>query len=769
MTDKLNNKPLARLWANLKERHVTRIALAYLGVGWGLLETAEFVLGILQTPDWVFRAAVAVVGMGFPVALILSWVFDIRGGQVVRAEADKSGWPQWVKAAVATPVLALVVTSTYWVWTGYVEEKERSLRPTDLGGEIPIVAVLPIRNLTGDPSLDWFGEGIVNLVRDDLSRSRFLRIASPQKLNAIIAESANELDIAKLAAEQDIGFIMAGEMLMTPAGIYVSTRLTDTAGGVVLSAKQVESLEPATILEAAGPIATQIRRGLGVPTEEQIEVYVADFAIDNLQAYELYVEGMRHLASWQVAEAEQAFHQALKISPDFGIAHYRLGLIKWIRSETDEALIEFDKALTDPFLLDRERRYVDGYRLAAAYNLKEAEQAANALLENYPYEVEARELRAKIYWEQLKPEDVIDEFRQLTVEEPHNQELWAWLGTYQRLTGDLEAAEKSYSRMRRLAPEAPNTLRMLGLLRQAQGDLPTAERYLQQALTMAPHMRDLRYELAVIKYLQGNVTAAEVQLQAIVANPVLSIRDQMVAMDAVAALMEARGDFVGANALFEQYEEPLKREGLRYGSTKSRAAINWLELGDLKRAHEFAQVAIIHTPLVPTRYLFARAIIELAEKNFSAVLDTAQEIEGFALPADNPDRTEEKAAAYLRGLAALARDDLATAQTAFAQAKQLEGYEYALYALGYAQAAVSTGRAKAALEIIDAAAPPDPINPRFDLEKDRVRALLLSAEAELALGRHIEAADRAKNFLARFNAASPDHPAVIRAQALVAR
>ena len=769
MTEQLAKKPLERLWANLKERHVTRIALAYLGVGWGLLETAEFVLGILQTPDWVFRAAVAVVGMGFPVALILSWVFDIRGGQVVRAEADSSGWPKWMKAALATPLLALVITSTYWVWTGYVEEKERSLRPTDLGDEIPIVAVLPIRNLTGDPSLDWFGEGIVNLVRDDLSRSRFLRIASPQKLQAIIADSPNELDVASLAAEQDIGFVMAGEMLMTPGGIYVSTRLTDTSGGVVLSAKQVESLEPATILEAAGPIATQIRRGLGVPTEEQIEVYVADFAIDNLQAYELYVQGMRYLASWQVAEAEQAFRQALEISPDFGVAHYRLGLIKWIRSETDEALLEFDIALADPFLLDRERQYVDFYRLAAAYDLDAAEQAVDELLEMYPFEVEARELRAQLYWEQLRPDDAIGEFRQLTAEEPHNQELWAWLGTYQRLTGDLEAAEKSYSRMRRLAPEAPNTLRMLGLLRQAQGDLPAAERFLQQALTMAPNMRDLRYELAVIKYLQGNVAAAEFQLQAIVANQALSIRDQMEAMDAVAALMEARGDFVGANALFEQYEEPLKREGLRYSPTKSRAAINWLELGDLQRAHEFAQVAIIHTPLVPTRYLFARAMIELAEKNFSAVLNTALEMERFALPADNPDRTEQKAAAYIRGLAALAQDDLTAAQTAFAQAQKLEGYEYALYALGYAQAAVRTGRAEAALEIIDAAVPPDPISPRFDLEKDRVRALLLSAEAELALGRHIEAASRAEDFLARFNAASPDHSAVVRAQTLVNR
>jgi tetratricopeptide (TPR) repeat protein len=198
-------------------------------------------------------------------------------------------------------------------------------------------------------------------------------------------------------------------------------------------------------------------------------------------------------------------------------------------------------------------------------------------------------------------------------------------------------------------------------------------------------------------------------------------------------------------------------------------------LGDLERAHEFAQTAIENSPVVPTRYLFARAMIELAEKNFPAVLDTALEIERFALPADNPDRTEEKAAAYLRGLAALAQDDLATAQAAFAQAQKLEGYEYGLYALGYARAAVRTGRAEAALEIIASEATPDPTDlqfnyeytVRFDLEKDRVRALLLSAEAELALGRPIEAAGLAQEFLERFNAANPDHPAVIRARLLL--
>ena len=232
-----------RFWSNLKERHVTRIAIAYLGVGWGVLETLEFTLGLLQAPDWIFRAGVALVGLGFPVALVLSWIFDIRGGHVVRTDGKTSRWPKWVKAAVSAPLLVLVVVSSYWVWTGYVEEKERSLRPTDLGDEVPIVAVLPIRNLTGDPELDWFGEGIVNLVRDNLSRSRFLRIASPQKLKAIVGDASDELEIAELAAEQDLHPLgLSGEMDQLLSAQFILTPLYGTRATTTLTLDDAGSL-----------------------------------------------------------------------------------------------------------------------------------------------------------------------------------------------------------------------------------------------------------------------------------------------------------------------------------------------------------------------------------------------------------------------------------------------------------------------------------------------------------------------------------------------
>ena len=72
----------------------------------------------------------ALVGLGFPVALVLSWIFDIRGGHVVRTDGKTSRWPKWVKAAVSAPLLVLVVVSSYWVWTGYGEEKAACARPT---------------------------------------------------------------------------------------------------------------------------------------------------------------------------------------------------------------------------------------------------------------------------------------------------------------------------------------------------------------------------------------------------------------------------------------------------------------------------------------------------------------------------------------------------------------------------------------------------------------------------------------------------------------
>ncbi|MCP4046640.1 MAG: tetratricopeptide repeat protein [Gammaproteobacteria bacterium] len=762
-----SNDLFKAFWADLKRRHVVRISIAYLGIGWGLLETTEFVLGILETPDWIFRAAVSAVALGFPITVILVWVFDISGRHVVRTESSGFHMPRWAKIVLGTPMILVVLASGFWVWDGYVEEKQRSLRPTDLGDEVPIIAVLPIRNLTGNPDLDWFGEGIVSLVRDNLSRSRFLRIASPQKWATIVGTATEETEIASLAAEQDIGFIVAGEMLMTPDGIYVSSRLSDTAGGVVLSARQVENLKPETILEAASPIATQIRKGLGVPREEQVDVFAADFAIDNQEAYEHYVSGLGHFLNYRYEEARQEFEAALAVAPDFGVARYRLAYIQAVFSETATALENMRIALQDPFLLDRERRYIEAALSLFGREYTEAIAAYESLLEDYPYEVEARELLAQALWGSYRVEEAVSLMEQLVLEEPQNEVIWSALGYYLLEMQSFEKAGEALSRFAELAPENPNSYTLLGDALRLQGDLDGAITQYRHALEIDPYMPTVKHSMATIALLKGKRDDAMVQFQALVDDDTLMPRERLDAGFALSSLLESQGDFDTAVDLLVRFNSMIREEQVWLAMSTASMARLRMELGEPETASLLAAQAIEQSPGVPTRYLFTRALLELHAGEFEKVSQTTAEIRSYALPPDDPDRTEDKAAAYLDGMALLKSGSLADAESLLRDAVEVQGHAYAIYELGLAIWLSQQGEHDAALQLISSATVSRPSDPRIDLEPDRTRALLRKAEVEMAVGDKQAAMASAKDFLERFRQAPAEHPDSIRARNII--
>jgi hypothetical protein len=95
---------------------------------------------------------------------------------------------------------------------------------------------------------------------------------------------------------------------------------------------------------------------------------------------------------------------------------------------------------------------------------------------------------------------------------------------------------------------------------------------------------------------------------------------------------------------------------------------------------------VTRSPGVPTRYLFARGSLELGDRRFDDVRRTAAKILEGALPPGDPDRTEEKAAAYLTGMALLAEKKPDAALEELSRAVSLKGYEYRTYRLGLARA-----------------------------------------------------------------------------------
>ena len=79
---------MKNLWAELKRRKVVRVAIFYLVGAWVLLQMGETILGLGDFPGWIGQILLAVVVVGLPVALVLSWLFDITPEGVIADDAE---------------------------------------------------------------------------------------------------------------------------------------------------------------------------------------------------------------------------------------------------------------------------------------------------------------------------------------------------------------------------------------------------------------------------------------------------------------------------------------------------------------------------------------------------------------------------------------------------------------------------------------------------------------------------------------------------------
>ena len=334
--------------------------------------------------------------------------------------------------------------------------------------------------------------------------------------------------------------------------------------------------------------------------------------------------------------------------------------------------------------------------------------------------------------------------------------------------GDFERAQPALERYAKLAPDDANSYALLGDSHRFRGQYQAARAQYMQALAIDPNMRTVAASLATIAYLEGNYQAAEQGFAAIVADQSLIISERLDSMFSLQALLAARGDFTAADSLLTQFSEALKEEKIREAMATSIRALLQLELGNQASARELSISAISLSPGVPTRYLFSRGLVELYLKEYEKVFATAAELISFALPIEDPDRTEERAAAYLSGMAWLAQGDLAQAETELRKASELEGYPYRIYDLGLARLLMQKNQTDEALGLLRLAVLPGKVEPRIDLEPERVKAILLSAEIQRQAGASRVAAQLADEFLIRFDKAPASHPASMLAREIIA-
>lgn len=679
-----------------------------------------------------------------------------------------------VRMAVGA-LLALIIVGGFWLGQ---RSRTRSEPVDETGSETasevavpaaPSLAVVPFANRTGDPDLDWFGEGVARLVMDNLAQSRHVRVVAMDQVQILLEDQDGDLSSAA-ATQSGIDHLMTGEILRSADGLTVTARLTDTAKGRETTSKRLDGLSSEELIQAADDLAVAVRQGIGIPPTESVDVFAADFASKNAAAYGSYVSGLGKLSDYHYEEAEEAFERALQLAPDFTMARYRLAMVKAEVGRTDEAIAEAQRALEEADSLPRrEFLYVQAGEAYISRRYDEAIDRYRELIEAFPYETEARYFLSYILDYQGRFDEELELLDTLARLEPDKPAIWSMRGNVALQIGEFSRAIEDLQRYVRLAPDSANGHHLLGDAYRGQGELDLAADQFRRALEVDPEFHYATTSLAVIEYLQEDPARAEDRLAALVQDEAAPPRNRIDSVFELAAILRAQGRFREAAEWLISLTELIANEKVREAMSLSIQGTCWAELGELSTARTLLEKSIERSPGVATRYLFARGLLELTEGDYDQVLQTADQIRAGGLPPDDPDRTEDKAAAFLRGSTLLEMGDNDRAIEELTRSVALSGYPYALYRVGLARAYLRTDRpmesmaaARQAFQSVDHS------SPRLDLELDRKRARLLLAQVHAAMDRAQQAAELAREFLLDWSRADPGLPDTAMAEKLVA-
>lgn len=755
----------------LIRRRVFRAAGAYIFASWVVVQAASIVFPEFGAPNWSMRALMVLLTAGFPLAVLLAWTIDVTAKGLQRTPDSHYSRTRGnvLRLSVVAVATAMSAAALWWVWTDYIEPGTQ--RPTR--AEIkknPVVAVVAPRKMAGASDIDWLGEGVANLLRDELSESSHVIVISQSRWNRITSEAKTNDELHSIARAVGIDYLVEGNYQQSPGGIVFNARVEDVENDTQIQGIRLEKIDAAGVIAATSEITLGIKRALKIPLKENVDRFAADFAVQNMDAYEAYIAGLAYFTQFDYQLAEQSFDAALAIAPDFHMARYRRAMVMQSTGRSELAFRALNEIPTNADLTEREQLFLEGAKASftAEQDPARSIEIYEQFVKLYPYDMEAGQHLANAYWLDYREDAAIAEFRRLA--DLHSYDPAAWMALGERLldVGELDEAELALLKYVDMAPTDHFAVALLGNLSQLRGEYAESIDFFNRSLALKPGFVVATLGLARSRYMAGDADLAESLWKQLISDTDQAAAYRIDAAFDLAGVLRGQGRFVEASRPLNNVANIVRQEGPRTAMMLSTLGLTALELDDYGLAAVLIEQAIAESPAVPTRYLFARGMLELRRNRLLQLQNTAAEIQALASPPDDPDRTEDKAASFLLGLAALAQQDFETAADQLGAATAKDGYEYAIYTLGLARLHLANGNFTEAATIAEQAlTTSDPGDLRLDLEIDRARATLLSAEILARMGSEAEARERAQHFIEHWQSASEQAPDLLRARQLL--
>ena len=309
-------------FAELKRRNVYKVAIAYAIVAWLLMQIASQIFPFFEIPNWAVRLVVLLLIIGFPIALVLAWAFELTPEGIKRTEdvdlSKSTTRRSSYKLLRITAVVAIVAVALFVGGRFNLFHSKPS--PTTGVASDKSIAVLPFENLSGDPNNAYFTEGIQEEILTRLSKIADLKVISHTSTQRFKSSPDNLPQIAK---QLGVANILEGSVQKAANQVHVNVQLINAASDAHLWGESFDR-KLTDIFAVESDIAKTIADTLQVKLTGSEKTAIAKRPTANTEAYELYLKGRffwNKRTGADLRTAIEYFNQALGKDPSYALAY----------------------------------------------------------------------------------------------------------------------------------------------------------------------------------------------------------------------------------------------------------------------------------------------------------------------------------------------------------------------------------------------------------------------------------------------------------------
>jgi TolB-like protein len=315
---------MASVWGELKRRNVVRVAIAYAIVSWLLLQVADVVLDNIEAPTWVFQAILLLLVIGFPIAIIFAWAFELTPEGIKKEkDVDRSQSVTHITGRkldfAIIGVLAMAIV--YFVANEFLWNDKPAIIPRVNAS----VAVLPFVPLSSGEDDGYFADGLTEEILNALTQLPELQISAR---TASFFFKGQDVPVPEIANRLDVAHIVEGSVRRDGQRVRITAQLIRASDGFHLWSQNYDrTLDD--VFAVQEDIAENIAEVLGVVLDDDARQVMRSAGIGDVEAFIAYQKGLEAYNSahgaGSISEllfiANAYFDQALEAAPGLTAAH----------------------------------------------------------------------------------------------------------------------------------------------------------------------------------------------------------------------------------------------------------------------------------------------------------------------------------------------------------------------------------------------------------------------------------------------------------------